>query len=207
MTLELKEIRANLLDLRRNQAPSDRLQKNQALIENLKSEFSQWALPLSARIALYCATEYEVSLESLDLWLSGRAVLYYPRITSTQPATFELVQATRADPSNWAPGRFGISEPQRGDVLEKEDALDVVFVPGAAFGVQGERLGLGAGFYDRFFERCRKALRIGVGFDFQLQPTLPQNPWDQRMDAVFTEKRGIKTPRFQQKLDRLIEKK
>lgn len=203
MTFDLSEIRQKLIATRKSQFPAVRAQKNEEINSRLKLFFHSLGLPSSSKIALYRGKSEEVSLESFIQQGSGQAhVLYYPRVVSTEPAHFELIK----NPQGWKSGRFGLLEPTLGEVLDDEDALDCVFVPGVAFGPQGERIGMGVGFYDRFFERCRKAIRIGVAFDFQIYPGLPQNPWDQRVDFVITETREFKTPRFQEKLDRLREK-
>ena len=65
---------------------------------------------------------------------------------------------------------------------------DVVIVPGTAFTVDGDRLGQGGGWYDRFLPGRRDdALTIGIGFEPQIVDSLPTEPHDVRLDCVVTE--------------------
>jgi 5-formyltetrahydrofolate cyclo-ligase len=65
---------------------------------------------------------------------------------------------------------------------------DVVIVPGVAFTVNGDRLGQGGGWYDRFLAAIGPGCTtIGVGFDIQLVERLPVEPHDVRLDHVVTE--------------------
>jgi len=65
---------------------------------------------------------------------------------------------------------------------------DVVIVPGVAFTVDGDRLGQGGGWYDRFLaELAPEVTTIGVGFELQLLERLPVEPHDVRLDHVVTE--------------------
>lgn len=59
---------------------------------------------------------------------------------------------------------YGIPEPQNG-IKIPEEQIDVVFVPLLAFDQNGNRVGYGKGFYDRFLKKCRKdCLKIGLSF-------------------------------------------
>jgi len=59
---------------------------------------------------------------------------------------------------------YGIPEPVEGLEVPVEK-LDVVFVPLLAFDTQGNRVGYGQGFYDRFLKQCRPdTLKIGLSF-------------------------------------------
>lgn len=59
---------------------------------------------------------------------------------------------------------YGIPEPVDG-IQVPEQQIDVVFIPLLAFDKQGNRIGYGKGFYDRFLEKCRPdILKIGVSF-------------------------------------------
>jgi len=102
----------------------------------------------------------------------------------------------------WRPGdelisnRFGIPEPAlaaESQLLAEE--LSVILVPLLGFTRAGERLGMGAGFYDRSlaFRQGHPApsALIGVGYGFQEVPALASEPWDVRLDAVVTEREFI----------------
>jgi len=76
--------------------------------------------------------------------------------------------------------------------------MDVLLLPLLGFDSQGTRLGQGGGYYDRALSHCRfRPYRIGLGYAAQQVQTLPHEPWDQRLDAVITE-RGLQ--RFPRKL-------
>ncbi|WP_374396916.1 5-formyltetrahydrofolate cyclo-ligase [Tabrizicola sp.] len=95
----------------------------------------------------------------------------------------------------WSPGcrlvegAFKALIPEEGAWVEPE----VVIVPMLAFDARGYRLGYGGGFYDRTLEGLRaKGPVIAVGFAFAAQELaeVPTDAFDQRLDAVVTE-RGV----------------
>ncbi len=91
------------------------------------------------------------------------------------------------------PGTWGIPEPPktRWNETEKQvlpEQLDFIIVPGVAFSSQGARLGNGAGYYDRLFEKLpSQTIRCGIGFEVQLQPDLIMDAHDVYMHWVVTE--------------------
>ncbi|MCF0205812.1 MAG: 5-formyltetrahydrofolate cyclo-ligase, partial [Bacteroidales bacterium] len=62
--------------------------------------------------------------------------------------------------------------------------FDLIIVPGVAFDRNGNRLGRGRGYYDRFLCKYPKVEKIGICFDFQLLEEIPTEPTDIRMDKV-----------------------
>lgn len=78
---------------------------------------------------------------------------------------------------------YGIPEP----AIVEEMQPSVIFAPLVAFGDHGERLGMGGGYYDRYFASAPNATRIGVAHACQRADTLPANPWDVPLQAVITE--------------------
>jgi 5-formyltetrahydrofolate cyclo-ligase len=65
---------------------------------------------------------------------------------------------------------------------------DVVVVPGLAFTPEGERLGQGGGWYDRFLSNIRPTCTtIGVGFAQQLVESIPTEPHDVPLDHIVTD--------------------
>jgi 5-formyltetrahydrofolate cyclo-ligase len=76
----------------------------------------------------------------------------------------------------------------------KEVLPDLLFVPLAAFDRKGGRLGYGAGFYDRTLAKLRalKPIKaVGVAFEVQELQDLPQEPHDEPLDYVLTERKLI----------------
>lgn len=93
----------------------------------------------------------------------------------------------------WSPGcrmvegTFKALVPEEGAWLEPE----VVIVPMLAFDARGYRLGYGGGFYDRTLELLRArgpVLAVGFAFSAQEMAEVPIDQFDQRLDAVVTEK-------------------
>ena len=64
--------------------------------------------------------------------------------------------------------------------------IDLAIVPGIAFDQRGQRIGYGAGYYDRLLPRLR-ARRVGLCFENQLCDHLPDDPHDVAMHWIITE--------------------
>lgn len=78
-------------------------------------------------------------------------------------------------------GKVGIPEPTTPPF---EGNIDVIIVPAVAFDKQGNRLGRGGGYYDRFLKKQSHATIIGVGYDFQLVDEVPVRKHDQKMHRI-----------------------
>jgi 5-formyltetrahydrofolate cyclo-ligase len=74
------------------------------------------------------------------------------------------------------------------------DSVDVIIVPGVAFTPNGDRLGQGGGWYDRFLERVPDGVvTIGVAFAEQIVDVLPLEAHDRRLDAVLCDDGWVRT--------------
>ncbi len=93
------------------------------------------------------------------------------------------------------PGPFGIPEPASGrrKVVDL-DTVDALVVPGLAFDLDGNRLGWGAGYYDRLLASVRLEVPIiALAFECQLVPAIPPQGHDVRVSLIVTEQRVIRT--------------
>jgi 5-formyltetrahydrofolate cyclo-ligase len=99
---------------------------------------------------------------------------------------------------SWRPGAplshnaFGIPEPDHRAPRLWRRELDVVLLPLVAFDSAGYRLGMGGGYYDRYFARRRfgshaRPRLIGIAHGFQQVVHLQRQPWDVPLDGVITE--------------------
>lgn len=95
--------------------------------------------------------------------------------------------------------RFGIGEPLTlGSAIVKSSAIDVALVPVVGFDATGSRIGMGAGYYDRYFgrgpaSRRRHTRLVGVAFECQRLPHIERQDWDVPLDVIVTEKAVYRT--------------
>jgi 5-formyltetrahydrofolate cyclo-ligase len=85
-------------------------------------------------------------------------------------------------------GKFNLSvpDPHRLKPVAEAD-IDVVLVPGVAFDKYGNRLGMGAGYYDRFLSKAGRAVFMGVCFSFNVLDYIPSEPSDLPVHYLVTE--------------------
>lgn len=177
------EIRKKVLEGRDSMLPPQRSAKSREIEERLFSlrEFK------SARTIMFFASfrsEVETAPMIRRALASGKRIIL-PRVKGKE---LELLEVKNFD-SDVSPGAWGIPEPQ-GSALVKPDELDVIIVPGAAFDVRGNRLGYGAGFYDKLLSEFTR-LTIAVAFEEQIVSKVPAEPYDVPVKKIVTEKRII----------------
>ncbi len=97
-------------------------------------------------------------------------------------------------PEDLAPGAWGILEPAPGCIRPVDPReLNMVIIPGVAFDLNGERLGYGGGFYDRFLPRTRPGtIFVALAFELQIKENVFPGPHDCPMHILVTEERVIK---------------
>lgn len=142
-------------------------------------------------IACYLAYKGEVDTTPIiqAIWQQSKHC-YLPAIGPDR-ADFNMRFARHQPSSVMEKNRYGITQPvlDTSNAIAAED-LDVVLVPLVAYDARGNRLGMGAGFYDRAFafKKWRtKPLLIGVAYNLQEVNSLPSAEWDVALDGVVTE--------------------
>ena len=144
-------------------------------------------------VMLYRAIRGEVRLDGLEAFPEARGKrLVYPRCVSDT----EMIALLPQGGDSWETGYAGIQEPvpEKSQVVAPEE-IDLVLCPCTVFDEDCRRMGMGAGFYDRFLERCPNADIIAAAFEAQKTDTVPAAAWDRPMDAVFTEEAAYRRPR------------
>lgn len=82
--------------------------------------------------------------------------------------------------------RFGFEQPAAGVPPIPREEIEVVLVPGLAFGRDGRRLGRGAGYYDRFLAGL-EAEKVGLTTSDRVRDDLPLEAHDVLVDWIATE--------------------
>lgn len=89
--------------------------------------------------------------------------------------------------------RFGFEQPVTDTPRIAADTIDLWLVPGLAFDLRGNRLGNGAGYYDRLLATAHPAATfVGITLERRLFDGLPHEAHDRRMHVVVTEARTIR---------------
>lgn len=136
-------------------------------------------------VMLYRAVRGEARLDGIERSPEARGKrLVYPRCVGST----EMIALLPRGEDSWETGYAGIQEPipEQSQVIAPEE-IDLVLCPCTVFDEGCRRMGMGAGFYDRFLERCPNADIIAVAFEAQKAAAVPAEDWDRPMDAVFTE--------------------
>ncbi|MEQ4674200.1 5-formyltetrahydrofolate cyclo-ligase [Providencia vermicola] len=148
-------------------------------------------IALAKNIALFLSFDGEINTQPLidALWQQNKQV-YLP-VLHPFSAHHLLFLHYRPD-SQLVKNRFNIAEPPLDvrDVLPPEQ-LDVMLIPLVAFDSQGQRLGMGGGFYDRTLANWQKSgfYPIGLAHDCQHVEQLPVAHWDIPLPEIITPKK------------------
>lgn len=175
---QIRKTRANLTALEQSLAEKSITEQALALIEQHQAQ----------HIALYLSFDGEISTRLLiqQLWTLGKKV-YLP-VLHPFCAGHLLFLQYRPD-SILVQNKFGIFEPQLRlqDVLPLAE-LEIIFTPLVAFDRQGQRLGMGGGFYDRTLANWQQKHFIPVGLAHQCQQVdaLPVESWDMPLFKILS---------------------
>lgn len=174
------DIRKKIRDLKVLITEVDRLAAADSVFDRLEQTA---AFMLADNILMYHSLPDELeTVRFLKKW-SGKKRFFLPRVAGVN---LELLPY---DETHLAEGYGHIQEPTGNEVFPIEK-IEVIIVPGVAFDRKGRRLGRGKGFYDRLLGES-KAIKIGVGYEFQLVDEVPSEAHDVPMDIVITEKATI----------------
>ncbi|MGH7766003.1 MAG: 5-formyltetrahydrofolate cyclo-ligase [Candidatus Binatia bacterium] len=180
-------IRARALRLRESLSASEIASKSR-LIQQTVLSFPPYLK--SRAVASYSPSGNEVGTADIcDHALKAGKKLFYPRLGGGTDLHWVRLEAS----GKMAPGRYGILEPTGVVRLAKKDEEGlIVFVPGLAFDLHGNRLGRGKGWYDRALGTLGGLARfIALAFEFQIVDEIPTDSWDRKVHHIITERRVI----------------
>lgn len=181
VTAEKKELRRLALARREAMSARARAAASAAICRAL-AELPE--LGEAKTVLAYAAAGSECDLSALYELLRGRGVTLAFPLTAQDGSMEAYVPC-----GPLVPGRYGIPEPdpERSLPLAPEQ-LDAVLVPCVGFDAQGNRVGHGAGYYDRYLRRCPLAAAILTAFEAQRLECVPYEEHDLSFSLLVTEK-------------------
>ena len=173
--MEKKELRTLIKTLKKQHTKEQLFEQSEKILSKLEQhpDFVN-----AHSVMLYSALPDEVQTQAfLEKWHLKKQIIL-PTVVGDDIIPVEFGKDT-----TFAVGDFNILEPQNEPYTGD---FDLIVVPGVAFDRQGNRIGRGKGYYDRFLCQHLDVKRIGICFDFQLVDEVPAEPFDIRMDEVIT---------------------
>lgn len=163
--------------LKKSQCSLDDKKNQSAIILNKLEQLPEFQK--AQHVLMYYSLLDEVStIAFIDRWYT-RKKIYLPVINGD---TLDIVLYEGKD--CLVPGdKYEIPEPQ-GQVLSDESVIELVVVPGMAFDFNNNRLGRGAGYYDRVLSRMKGVTTVGLAYDFQMVEKVPVELHDVPMSMV-----------------------
>ena len=176
------------------------LKRNRTIHKNLRQSYSQSInremFDLISKddtsIALFYPMETEPDIVPfIEKLLEDNRVVSFPKITNAKEKQMAFYAINSLE--DLSVGKYGILSPSS-DIVVKD--FDVVITPVVGIDKDFKRLGMGGGFYDRFFEAYQALDNppkfIAPIYDENMNLDFEGDKWDIVMDYVVTEKQVYK---------------
>jgi len=143
-------------------------------------------------VFLFLSMNSEIdTLPLIETALKEGKRVFAPRVEAAEMVFYPVLSL--AGP--WRRGPYGIREPDLPPGFPAAAPADfpaLILAPGLAFDREGNRLGRGGGYYDRFFAELDQAgmeyTALGLCMDFQVIDRVPAGVKDKKMHSLLTGK-------------------
>lgn len=184
-----KGLRQKMLAMRRALSANETESRSSSLKENILSlpEYKN-----AKKIMAFLAMKGESNLDGFirQALLDGKEVYIPVCLPERQMEAGRLI-----DMEHFEKGPLGLRNLPAGYEVTSPESLDLILIPGLAVSQEGIRLGMGAGYYDRYLARVPFEKRVAALWDFQVIPDIPSEPFDQKIAKIVTDKSVIVTKR------------
>ena len=166
---------------KRGAIPEDEITKKSARICAYLLELIDGCDP----VMVYVSKPPEVDTHPFirDLLREGRRVV----VPIIEKETRTLRLSYLRDTNLLVKSTFHVPEPIGNEIPAQASDIQTVIIPLLAFDRRGNRLGYGAGYYDRFLAQNPGVKKIGVAFSCLETGSVPRDENDVRIDIVVTE--------------------
>lgn len=147
-------------------------------------------------ICVYMAIKQEADLLEFiqQAWKDGKNIyaprIYKPKNLQAHENIMDFYAIGKL--SDLEQGSFGVLEPVQWAHMYVPKEPTILFVPGVAFSMNGNRIGYGKGYYDRYLQKYRdEVYPIGIAYELQLLDAFQTEKQDIPMTEIITEKRKV----------------
>ena len=175
-----KLLRDHARALRSALSPAEISEKSERICRNVLD-----VLDGTNPLLVYASKPPEVNTQALigRLILQGKTVI----VPIIEKDTKTLRLSYLNDPAVLQESTFRVPEPVGHELPALASDVKAVIIPMVAFDKLGNRLGYGAGYYDRFLASHPHITRIGLAFACQELEEIPADATDAGMDIIVTD--------------------
>ena len=177
------KIKESILE-KRNSLSKEEIAEKSKKIKDLLFNLSQFKNSKTAMF--FVSFSSEVSTHEMIRSSLGKKNVVVPKLAGGEIEPSVIIDFDNLIQS----GKFGILEPIELMKIAYKN-IDLVLVPGAAFDLEGHRIGYGLGYYDKFLKKVPKAVKIGLCFGFQVVDKIPNKEHDVPVDLIITEEKIV----------------
>lgn len=178
------QIRQKLRTLRVDLSADEFTRRSSAIAKNVRgSEVFQ----SSKKVGIYHSVRGEADPSSL---ITTGKQFFLPVLSENLDEGLVFIELN--EDTIFENNKFAIPEPAYDQQkIVAANSLDLVIVPLLGFDINGNRLGMGGGFYDRCFafkkQMASKPILMGYAYDFQELDALEPESWDVGLDMIASE--------------------
>ncbi|EGO64653.1 5-formyltetrahydrofolate cyclo-ligase [Acetonema longum] len=185
--MELQEAKQQLRRYMREERRRRSAQTVAAGSEQITAFFCSWPVyQKSAMVMFYLAMPDEPQTEQMIQDALGRHKRVCVPLLGEKYGEMTAAEITGLDDLVTGKLELKMPDPDKARIISPA-AIDLVVVPAVAFDRSGNRLGMGAGYYDRFLPQTPQCIRLGLAWQFQLVDSLPAEKHDVRMQYLLNE--------------------
>ena len=178
MKEQKKQLRKDIREEKKRHLPDELMAYSSALLEQIEKHPHFIA---SHTVLMYHSLSDEVQTHAfVEKWYKVKKVL----LPMVRGDILVLRHYTGKDCLEI--GAFNIEEPS-GEDFKNYHEIELGIIPGVSFDHYGNRLGRGKGYYDKLLPLL-SSYNIGICYHFQAREHIPSEPFDQKMDEVWTER-------------------
>lgn len=158
-----------------------KLQSGTEIQEAVKKRILSWEVFQKSRsVALYLSMKDEVDISFI---IDAKNSCFLPRY-NCHTETYDMAEVK--SPGDLVTGKYGLQEPAESSRKAAKNEIELWFIPGMAFDKKGNRLGRGAGFYDRLLDG-ESGIKAGVCTTDRVLDEIPVEDHDIKMNFILTD--------------------
>ena len=181
ITQQKQQLRQYLTQQRQQLSKADKQAFSEQIVQHLLPYLERKGVQ---QLLVYNALPFEVNTESL-LNLTN-IECFVPRML--QDTAMQWIKVDKS--TSWVQGAFGVLEPEQGEIWQPSAQQSMIVCPLLGFDRQGNRLGMGKGYFDRWLADFGQYIdeQVGLAFSCQELPNIPVEQHDVSLMTIITEK-------------------